>query len=211
MRKTLLLSSALLFALGAAGPVLGQERSDTRIQTETELRSQTQSTAGGDLRRDVEAAAEAAAETGESLARDLRSGLEEAAEEVEAALSPAEEGATAVQPEGTLLSSALQGRPVQNYEGQDVATLDSFVLTPDGEVSHAVVSFGGFLGFGKKQAMIAWSAFELGEDGGLRLPMAREQIAELPAFRTRAQAEAEMVEQTERLLDEQQSEAPAQQ
>ena len=87
------------------------------------------------------------------------------------------------QPMGTVLATDLQGEPVENIRGEDLATLDDFVIDEQGRVVGAVVSFGGFLGMGEKSVLLPWDDLEIdGTDASVTLAMTEEQIEALPAF-----------------------------
>lgn len=99
---------------------------------------------------------------------------------------------TGEQPDGSVLSQDLRGSPVQNMEGEDMAKVDNLVLSEDGQATHVVISFGGFLGFGAKQVMLPWDRFDLDRtEGILRLAMTKEEVEELPEFRSLADIERE--------------------
>ncbi len=87
------------------------------------------------------------------------------------------------QPMGTVLATDLQGEPVENTRGEDLATLDDFVIDEQGRIVGAVVSFGGFLGMGEKSVLLPWDDLEIdGTDASVTLAMTEEQIEALPAF-----------------------------
>ncbi len=87
------------------------------------------------------------------------------------------------QPTGTVLATDLQGEPVENSAGEDLATLDDFVIDDEGRIVGAVVSFGGFLGMGEKQVLLPWEELTIdGDEARVTLAMSAEQIEALPAF-----------------------------
>jgi sporulation protein YlmC with PRC-barrel domain len=87
------------------------------------------------------------------------------------------------QPAGTVLATDLQGEPVENSAGEDLATLDDFVVDEDGRIVGAVISFGGFLGMGEKQVLLPWEELAIdGTDARVTLAMTAEQIEALPEF-----------------------------
>ncbi len=87
------------------------------------------------------------------------------------------------QPMGTVLATELQGEPVENAAGEDLATLDDFVIDEEGRIVGAVVSFGGFLGMGQKSVLLPWQDLTIdGNDGSVMLSMSSEQIEALPEF-----------------------------
>ena len=87
------------------------------------------------------------------------------------------------QPMGTVLATDLQGEPVENSAGEDLATLDDFVVDEQGRIVGAVVSFGGFLGMGEKSVLLPWEDLQIdGTDASVTLAMSAEQIEALPEF-----------------------------
>jgi sporulation protein YlmC with PRC-barrel domain len=87
------------------------------------------------------------------------------------------------QPMGTVLATELQGEPVENAAGEDLATLDDFVIDEQGRIVGAVVSFGGFLGMGQKSVLLPWDDLQIdGQTAAVRLSMTSEQIEALPDF-----------------------------
>jgi sporulation protein YlmC with PRC-barrel domain len=51
---------------------------------------------------------------------------------------------------GQWRSSTLVGADVYNHDGQTIGTIDNLLVTSNGQVSHAIISVGGFLGVGSK-------------------------------------------------------------
>ena len=90
------------------------------------------------------------------------------------------------QPMGTVLATDLQGEPVENSRGEDLATLDDFVIDEQGRIVGAVVSFGGFLGMGQKSVLLPWEELTIdGDSARVMLSMTEEQIDALPEFEER--------------------------
>lgn len=90
------------------------------------------------------------------------------------------------QPMGTVLATDLQGEPVKNASGEDLATLDDFVFDEHGRIVGAVVSFGGFLGLGEKSVLLPWEELTIdGDNAEVMLSMTEEQIDALPEFEER--------------------------
>lgn len=108
------------------------------------------------------------------------------------------------QPAGTLLSSDLRRAPVQNQQGEAIADLQGLVFDESGRISHAVLAFGGFLGFGSKEVMIPWERFDVVRDKDVRvlsLAITEQELEAMPAFRsTTARERAEEVARQEREL-----------
>jgi sporulation protein YlmC with PRC-barrel domain len=59
--------------------------------------------------------------------------------------------------------SACIGKEVRNTEGEHLGTIQDFVLDPEGRITFAIVSHGGFLGFFEKKVAIPYSALTCDE------------------------------------------------
>lgn len=84
----------------------------------------------------------------------------------------------------TMPLGQLQDRPIQNPQGEDLADLDDVIVSPDGRITDAVVSFGGFLGLGAKKVKISWEEFSF--DNGkkvLILAKSNDEIKSMPDYK----------------------------
>jgi sporulation protein YlmC with PRC-barrel domain len=62
-------------------------------------------------------------------------------------------------------AASLASDSVRNKTGEKVGSItDIMIDLPSGRVAYAVLSFGGFLGFGEKLFAIPWEALTLDED-----------------------------------------------
>jgi hypothetical protein len=62
-------------------------------------------------------------------------------------------------------AASLASDAVRNKTGEKVGSItDIMIDLPSGRVAYAVLSFGGFLGFGEKLFAIPWEALTLDED-----------------------------------------------
>ena len=62
-------------------------------------------------------------------------------------------------------ASSLVGDAVRNTAREDLGKVNEIMIdVPTGQVAYAVLSFGGFLGLGKKLFAVPWSALTLDED-----------------------------------------------
>ncbi|MFD0386919.1 PRC-barrel domain-containing protein [Tistrella bauzanensis] len=86
------------------------------------------------------------------------------------------------QPANTLLSSDAV---VRTPDGEEVATLRGLIFDPNGQITHAVLGYGGLLGFGTKEVMVPWDQLtaEPGEQV-LVASMTPEQLEQMPAFKS---------------------------
>ena len=85
----------------------------------------------------------------------------------------------------TVLSAGtLMGDDVKNAAGEDLGKLEEIMVDVEtGRISYAVLSFGGFLGFGDKLFAIPWSALELDtENECVILNVAKERLENAPGF-----------------------------
>jgi sporulation protein YlmC with PRC-barrel domain len=83
-----------------------------------------------------------------------------------------------------LAAAALSGGRVRNAAGDDLGKIEDLMIDiPTGRVAYAVLSFGGFLGFGDKLFAIPWSALSLEEDRTtFVLNVEREVLEKAPGF-----------------------------
>ena len=64
-----------------------------------------------------------------------------------------------------LSASSLASHSVKNKLGEDLGSVKEIMIdTPSGRVAYAVLSFGGFLGFGDKLFAIPWEVLTVDED-----------------------------------------------
>jgi sporulation protein YlmC with PRC-barrel domain len=83
-----------------------------------------------------------------------------------------------------LSSSSLSGTGVKNAQGEDLGKLEDLMIdTSSGEVSYAVLSFGGFLGMGDKLFAVPMQALRVNtEDETLVLDETKERLEKAPGF-----------------------------
>jgi len=83
------------------------------------------------------------------------------------------------------------GAPVVTPEGDSVGSIEGLLVDEtDGSVTAAVVSVGGFLGFGAKQIAVEWDELDIQHDGyEVVLPITVESAEEAPEFAFRDRAE----------------------
>jgi sporulation protein YlmC with PRC-barrel domain len=83
-----------------------------------------------------------------------------------------------------LSANTLIGDTVRNNQGEDLGTLEEIMLDTDsGQIAYAVLSFGGFLGFGNKLFAIPWQALAVDtENKELILEVSKDKLADAPGF-----------------------------
>ena len=84
----------------------------------------------------------------------------------------------------------IVGTTLQTPAGETIGTIDDLLLDrEDGSVTAAIVSVGGFLGFGAKQIAVKWQDLEEEYDGSeIVLALTREEAEAAPEFDFRDQA-----------------------
>jgi sporulation protein YlmC with PRC-barrel domain len=66
-----------------------------------------------------------------------------------------------LQPPTVLPVGDLVGNDVVNIEGERLGTIASYAIDLEqGRIAYAVLSFGGFMGFGDKRFAVPWDAMQ---------------------------------------------------
>lgn len=81
-------------------------------------------------------------------------------------------------------ADTLIGNDVYNHQDEDLGDIKEIMLdVSTGEVSYAVLSFGGFLGMGDKLFAVPWSALKLDTaNKRFRLDVKKERLESAPGF-----------------------------
>ncbi len=75
------------------------------------------------------------------------------------------------------------GKPVYNDQGQKIGSVEDIIISPDRQVSYAIVGAGGFLGMGKHDVAIPVAQLKR-EGERIVLPGAtKEALKSLPEFK----------------------------
>ncbi len=85
----------------------------------------------------------------------------------------------------TILSaSTIIGDSVRNPAGEDLGSIKELMLdVHNGRIAYAVLSFGGFLGFGSKLFAVPWPALTLDADNHCFVLNAdKERLEQAPGF-----------------------------
>lgn len=85
---------------------------------------------------------------------------------------------------GWRVKITILGKTVYNDQGQKVGTVEDLIISPDRNVSYAIVGAGGFIGVGRHDVAIpVWQTQN--ENGKLVLPGATKDVVKsLPSFIT---------------------------
>jgi sporulation protein YlmC with PRC-barrel domain len=89
--------------------------------------------------------------------------------------------------QGALLAaSSLIGTPVKNPQGEELGTLQDFMIDPQtGRIVSTVLSFGGTLGVGEKHVTIPWETLTVGiGKSELIVEVHKEQLPPAPGVAT---------------------------
>jgi hypothetical protein len=77
----------------------------------------------------------------------------------------------------------LLGQDVYNDKDEKIGEIEDIIITPERNVSYAIVSSGGFLGIGSHDVAIPASQFQMGSKDRLLLPGAtKEKLRAMPRF-----------------------------
>ncbi|HTR08259.1 MAG TPA: PRC-barrel domain-containing protein [Paraburkholderia sp.] len=84
--------------------------------------------------------------------------------------------------EGWSVKKSVLGKPVYNDDNAKIGTVRDLIVAPDGSVSAAIVSAGGFLGVGTHDVAVPIASLDV-RQGNLYLPGAtKEALKATPAF-----------------------------
>lgn len=81
-------------------------------------------------------------------------------------------------------ATTIIGDKVKNTEGEHLGKIEELMIdTTDGEVNYAVISFGGFMGFGDKLFAIPLEQLSVNtEDKCMILNVPKERLENAPGF-----------------------------
>ena len=87
---------------------------------------------------------------------------------------------------GLMGADTLIGNNVVNHKGHDLGEIKEIMLDMfTGKVSYAVLSFGGFLGMGKKLFAVPWNALTLDtKNKRFVLNVEKDRLKDAPGFDT---------------------------
>jgi sporulation protein YlmC with PRC-barrel domain len=86
---------------------------------------------------------------------------------------------------GSLIAAEkVNGTNVYNLAGDNLGTIDDIMIDKvSGQAIYAVISFGGFLGMGKKHNPLPWRTLKYdGTKGGYMINMDKKQLQDSPNY-----------------------------
>lgn len=85
---------------------------------------------------------------------------------------------------GTICSDKVEGTAVYNDTGDKLGTIDSLMIDKrSGQVRHAVLEFGGFLGLGTDRYPLPWSMLKYDTDrDGYVVPLDKSRLNDAPRY-----------------------------
>jgi hypothetical protein len=84
-----------------------------------------------------------------------------------------------------IASDKVEGTAVYGPDGDKIGRIENLMIDKfSGKVAYAVLSFGGFLGFGTDHYPSPWSMLKYDEKiGGYRVNICKEQLENAPRYR----------------------------
>jgi sporulation protein YlmC with PRC-barrel domain len=101
------------------------------------------------------------------------------------------------QQDGQTLSSDLIGMKVVGSNQESIGKVSALIIEND-QVVGAVLDVGGFLGLGAKKVGVPWNTLSVSEtDGSMvaNVTLSKEELSDMPEFKTIADAKAEQSRQ----------------
>lgn len=100
--------------------------------------------------------------------------------------------AEALRNRGLVSAGTMTGTPVQDGNGETIASVDDIVLDSNAQAAVAILAVGGFLGVGDRHVALDFNDLQRRSDGdgGLTLIASRTQIAQAPAVGMRNRPDA---------------------
>ncbi len=88
----------------------------------------------------------------------------------------------------TLAINQLLDADVIDVSGEHVASVEDLLFAPGGNLTHVVVSYGGFFGIGTKEVLIPWNqvSYSVTQDT-LQIPGTEADLIAAPAYMSRAE------------------------
>jgi sporulation protein YlmC with PRC-barrel domain len=84
---------------------------------------------------------------------------------------------------GLFRASSVVGSSVKDLDGKDAGKIEDLLVDHEGDISYAVVSFGGFMGIGDKLFAVPWNAVILDREKRVVLvDVKKEALERAPSF-----------------------------
>ena len=85
-----------------------------------------------------------------------------------------------------IASNRVEGTAVYNRRGERLGSVDHFMVDKySGQVAHAVMSFGGFLGMGESYHPLPWKVLDYDTRmGGYVVDLDKDRLQAAPAYRS---------------------------
>lgn len=115
----------------------------------------------------------------------LGSGALAAREDMGGAKAGQSQSSSKIISESTLKVTKMTGAKVENRQGEQLGTVEDFVVSPEGRIQYMVLSHGGMLGIGDRFFAIPWKAVRpglRGDDVALIVDISRDKLAKAPSF-----------------------------
>lgn len=75
-------------------------------------------------------------------------------------------------------ASDLEGMPINGTQGREIGEISEVIISPDGKVSHVVMSKGGVLGVGGDKYLVPWNRIRLQPDQNIaRVDVNEDKVA----------------------------------
>ena len=86
-----------------------------------------------------------------------------------------------------IASDRVEGTAVYDRDGKNIGTIQRVMIDKiSGKIAYAVLTFGGFLGFGENYFPIPWDALKYninrGPNGGYEVDIVENQLKDAPSF-----------------------------
>lgn len=97
----------------------------------------------------------------------------------------------------------LIGRNVQSTEGQDIGKVKDLIVS-GGQISHAILGVGGFLGIGDRQVAVPFDQLQVSQDQVI-YSGTQDELAGMPQFMYKEEAQQQAQQQQQEQQEQQQA------
>jgi hypothetical protein len=85
--------------------------------------------------------------------------------------------------EGWSAKRQLIGQTVVNEQGDKIGEIEDLIIAPDGKVSLAILSVGGFIGIGERRVAVPISSLNEGDKKAIFAGATKDALKQLPEFK----------------------------